>query len=212
VHVQAITALLNQSDYDVGLPIEVPAGETFSVVVRNRTGSSLSVRVLAELMEPDTLSQRHESVRAHVGALPEVRYAYAFQEIPAGTKEQRLETESPAGEWVYDDYATYFLPKSGSIAGKDVLIKQAQGNETILEPVRGREQLGQARVGLRAPSPSPGFAGFNENRRLPAPVPVREKDPIRLRVTNESSETLVASVLVPRISRGDLPFDPTGAA
>lgn len=206
VHVQAITSLLNQSEYEPGLPIEVPAGETFQLVVRNRSRSGQDIQVLVELMEPGLLEERHESVRAHVGSLPEVRYAYAFEEVPAGTTEQRLDTQSPPGRWVYDDYATFFLPKTGSISGKDVLIKQSQGNETLLEPTRGRGQLGQPQAQLLAPSPAPGFEGFNENRQLPAPVPVREKDPIRLRVTNDSNSAIVASMLVPLVSAEELPF------
>lgn len=189
VHLQTVNGTFDQSEYDPGRPIEVPAGETFSLEVENRSSQTLIIRVVTELFEGDLLGQRHESIRSHVGALPDLAYAYSFDRISPGTEDRILDIEFPAGDWVYDDFS-FFPTATGPISSENVLVEQVVRNETIIEKTRGR-----------------GFLGFNENRRAPAPIPVHPKDPIRLRVSNLTTETVIISSLIPLIEADPLPID-----
>jgi len=187
VHLQAVQGLFGQSLYDPGLPITVPAGETFQLEIENRSSRSLPIRVIADLMEPRLLDQREENVRSYVGSLPELKYAYAFTQIPPDTPNQLLNLQYPADKWVYDNFA-FFPTATGPITGAEVLVEQLVENETIIERTRGR-----------------GFLGFNENRRAPSPIPVGPYGPIQLRVTNRSTETVIISALIPLIEADALP-------
>jgi hypothetical protein len=187
VHLQTVQGIFDQSLYEPGLPITVPAGETFKLIVKNPTSQPLVVRVVADLMEPAVLRQRKENVRSYVGGLPRLKYAYAFSEIPPGTPNQLLDIEYPADRWVYDNFS-FFPTATGPIDGSDVLVEQLVENEQVIEQTRGR-----------------GFLGFNENRRAPAPIPVGPYGPIQLRITNQSAETVIISALIPLIEADVLP-------
>lgn len=185
VHLRTINRLFSQRDYEPGLPIIVPAEEDFRLEIKNRSSTEHTIRLLTEIMEPDVLRQREQSVRRYLGSLPDVAYAYAFQTIPAGAQERDVTIEYPTGRWLYDNFTVHATADNQDVAGESVFVKQVVGNETTIE-----------RAQILGPE---SFTDFNDGRRLPAPIEIGPSGPVGLRVTNDSGVEVTVSVLIPLV-------------
>lgn len=186
-HAQTVQTLYDQSEYEPTIPVDVPAGEEARIVLRNESSQDLPVRVITEIFEPDVYEQRLDSVRQYIGAVPDYAYAYAFAQIPPNTRDRLLDIDYPSGEWAYGNFA-FFPTATGPIDASKVLVEQLNGNETVIERTRGR-----------------GFLDFNENRVAPAPIDIGPRGPIQLRITNNTTETLIISALLPLFEQSAVP-------
>ena len=166
-------------------PLLVGRGQSYLLTVRNPSGSSVDLSLHVAGLTAEQLRQRHDAIRAFLGDVPRIRFAFATETV-ASNGVERIRLTVPSGDWVMD------RPVVGVSADPDEHTWALANDDGRL--------LQDAYVGV--------FREYILESTLPTPVAIQRSGDIVAEVENLSAAQTTAGFLAVLYERLEgMPYD-----